>query len=128
LTNTTNAVVNIWQRNLETAYTTYTLPASALVPGTNVLAVSVHNAINTTVSDVSFNLSLEGTPAAGNDTAAPSVPSDVAVTGTSMSSVSLSWGASTDDTIVAGYRIFRDGVEIDTTVTPGYTDSGLAAA
>lgn len=35
LTNTTNAITNIWQRNLETSYTIYALPTSALVTGAN---------------------------------------------------------------------------------------------
>ena len=62
LTNDTNAITNVWQPALETAYTVYTVPASMLVRGTNRLAVSVHNAVNRTVSDVSFNLSLHGLP------------------------------------------------------------------
>jgi cellulose 1,4-beta-cellobiosidase len=46
------------------------------------------------------------------DTQAPSVPGNVVVAGVSDVSVSLSWDASTDDTGVSGYRVFRDGVEV----------------
>jgi trimeric autotransporter adhesin len=99
------------------------------VAGVNVLAVSVHNAINTTVSDVSFNLSLEGIPGTGGgDVTAPSVPANLAVSAVTEATVSLMWDASSDDTAVTGYRVFRDGVEVATTVTPGFTDTGLSAA
>jgi chitodextrinase len=70
---------------------------------------------------------VEATTDATPDTQAPSVPGNVVVAGVSDVSVSLTWDASTDDTGVAGYRVFRDGVEVDTTVTPGFTDSGLVA-
>ena len=42
-----------------------------------------------------------------SDTQAPSVPVNVVVAGVSDSSVSLAWDASSDDTGVAGYRVFR---------------------
>jgi chitodextrinase len=70
---------------------------------------------------------VEATTDATPDTQAPSVPGNVVVAGVSDSSVSLTWDASTDDTGVAGYRVFRDGVEVDTSVTPGFTDTALVA-
>jgi glucose/arabinose dehydrogenase len=66
------------------------------------------------------------------DTEPPSAPKQLtaSVAGTS---VSLSWGASTDNQGVRAYDIFRDGVKVGTltgtaTVPPGttFTDSGLA--
>jgi chitodextrinase len=60
VTNTTKAVLNRWSVADETTFRDFTLPASALVAGQNVIAVSIHNAINQAVSDVSFNLSLSG--------------------------------------------------------------------
>ena len=43
--------------------------------------------------------------------------------------MSLVWDASTDDTGVAGYRVFRDGVDVGYDVDPSwcYTDGGLDA-
>lgn len=57
---------------------------------------------------------------------APSVPTNL-TTSVSGSTVNLSWGASTDDTGVAGYRITRNGAVVDTATTAGYTDFSLAA-
>lgn len=60
------------------------------------------------------------------DITAPSVPTNL-VTTVVGSTVSLSWGASTDDTGVAGYRVNRNGALVGTTTSAGFTDSGLAA-
>src|SRR5207248_7488256 len=43
----------------------------------------------------------------GGDTTPPSSPANLQVTGTTSSSVSLSWGASTDNVGVTGYNIYR---------------------
>lgn len=65
-------------------------------------------------------------PPSSSDTTAPSVPTNL-TTSVSGSTVNLSWGASTDDTGVAGYRITRNGAVVDTATTAGYTDFSLAA-
>jgi poly(hydroxyalkanoate) depolymerase family esterase len=64
----------------------------------------------------------------GGDTTAPSVPSNLAVTGVTSSSASLSWSASTDNVGVAGYRVFRNGVQVGTAAGTAFTDSGLSAS
>ncbi|MEW9711370.1 family 14 glycosylhydrolase, partial [Paenibacillus sp. SI92] len=61
------------------------------------------------------------------DTIAPSVPTNVAVSGKTSSSVSLSWTASTDNVNVTGYEIWRDGAKVGTSTTTSYTNTGLAA-
>lgn len=63
-----------------------------------------------------------GTP----DTTPPTVPSGLSVTGTTASTVSLSWTASTDKVGVAGYKVFRSGAQVGTSGTTSYTDTGLA--
>ena len=69
------------------------------------------------------------------DTAAPTVPVNLTANSTSVSSVTLSWTASTDPVVagqaasgVAGYKIYRNSTQISTSATPTYNDSGLAAA
>lgn len=62
------------------------------------------------------------------DTAAPSVPSGLSGTGTSPNRVSLSWNPSTDNVGVAGYQVFRDGVQIGTSTSPNFADTGLATS
>ncbi|MFJ6574259.1 glycoside hydrolase family 6 protein [Streptomyces sp. NPDC091292] len=65
----------------------------------------------------------------GGDTQAPTVPTGLTVTGTSRSSVSLSWTASTDNTAVSGYDVFRNGVQVgSTTTSTSFTDNGLEAS
>ncbi|WP_034091377.1 glycoside hydrolase family 6 protein [Streptacidiphilus albus] len=62
-------------------------------------------------------------------TTPPSVPTGLTVTGTTSSSISLSWTASTDSAGVAGYDVYRGATKV-ATVTSGtsYTDTGLTAS
>src|SRR5262249_7018074 len=62
------------------------------------------------------------------DTTPPNVPTGLAKTGSTATSISLTWTASTDpNSAVAGYNIYRGGVKIGSTASTIYTDSGLAA-
>jgi len=63
-----------------------------------------------------------GTP----DTQPPTAPANLTAAADGSSRINLSWSASTDDRAVAGYRIYRNGVETGTSAGPAYTDSGLA--
>jgi endoglucanase len=63
------------------------------------------------------------------DTQPPSVPQNVTVTGTSSSTVSLSWSASTDDVSgVTGYQVFRGATQVGSPTGLTFTDTGLAAS
>ncbi len=62
------------------------------------------------------------------DTTPPSVPANLAVSGVTSSSVSLSWSPSTDNVGVAGYRVYRDGSQIGTATGTTFTDTGLSAS
>ncbi|HVW82779.1 MAG TPA: hypothetical protein VHC68_02430, partial [Candidatus Paceibacterota bacterium] len=44
------------------------------------------------------------------------------------SSIALAWDPSTDNVGVAGYKLYRDGLQIATTTGASYTDSNLAAS
>ncbi|WP_406326626.1 glycoside hydrolase family 48 protein [Streptomyces sp. NBC_00203] len=70
----------------------------------------------------------EGGPGGGSDTTAPTVPTGLTVTATTGTSMSLSWTASTDDTGVAAYDVYRDGTPVGTPTATTYTDTGLSAA
>jgi chitodextrinase len=82
--------------------------------------------------DAAGNLATSGngtfTTAPLPDTTAPSIPGNLAASVLSTVQINLSWSASTDNVGVAGYRVYRNGVQVGTTVTPGYSDSGLLAA
>ena len=69
-----------------------------------------------------------GTGGPPADSTPPSAPSNVKVTGTTSSSVSLSWSASTDNVGVTGYQVFRGGTQVGTTTGTSFTDTGLAAS
>lgn len=63
-----------------------------------------------------------------SDTTAPSTPSGLSASALSSSRVSLTWSASTDDTGVAGYNIYRNGGQVGTSASTSYTDTGLSAS
>lgn len=63
-----------------------------------------------------------------SDTEAPSAPTNLSVTGTTSSTASLSWTASTDNVAVSGYEIYVDGVLKTIVTTTTATVTGLSAS
>ncbi len=61
----------------------------------------------------------------GGDTEGPTAPTDLSATSHSESQIDLTWTASTDNYTVIGYRIYRDNVQIDSSTTTSYSDTGL---
>ncbi len=61
------------------------------------------------------------------DTAPPSVPAGLHVTGTGVSTIEVAWSASHDNIGVAGYDVFRDGHKIASVTRTSFIDRGLAA-
>jgi endonuclease I len=59
------------------------------------------------------------------DIEAPTVPTNLAVTGVTSSSVSLNWTASTDNISVSSYDVFVDGTLIRNVNSPSATVTGL---
>jgi chitodextrinase len=61
---------------------------------------------------------------AGPDSTPPTVPGNFTADATSATNVDLSWSASSDDTGVSGYTVYRDGTEIAmvSSSTLSYTD------
>jgi chitodextrinase len=66
------------------------------------------------------------TPTPAPDTQAPSAPGGMTWAGTTQSSISVRWSASTDNRGVAGYRVYRNGTAIGTTTSTSYDVTGLA--
>jgi len=62
------------------------------------------------------------------DTEAPTVPTNLSVTGTTSSSISLSWTASNDNVGVSGYDIYANNTYKTTVTTNSGTISGLNSA
>lgn len=70
----------------------------------------------------------------GPDTQAPTVPTGLTVSGSTTTSISLAWTASTDNVAVTGYQIWRAPgasggtfAQVGTSTTPSFTNSGLTA-
>ena len=90
------------------------------------------NSVNPTTTNVGLAEVLVFGPSAGQgDTTPPTAPTNLAVSGATSSSISLSWGASTDSggSGLAGYRVYRDGAATPLASVAGtaFTDSALAA-
>jgi len=65
-----------------------------------------------------------GTPL---DTTAPTAPGTPASSSVTQTAATLNWTASTDNVGVTGYRIYRNGIQIGTSVSTTFTDSELTA-
>ena len=116
------------------------------VSGTPVPSVSISNGVGI-VSGTSVSVgptqtttyTLTATSSAGTATAQttvtvtpvspPSVPTGLGATAVSASEIDLSWTASSPGTSgsVAGYKIYRNGSQVGTSVSTSYPDSGLTA-
>jgi chitodextrinase len=87
-----------------------------------------------------YDLAVDAFDAAGNkspqspylgsttpcDTTSPSSPANLTLTSASSSSLSVSWGSSTDNVGVAGYGIYRNAVLVSTSATNSATLGGLS--
>src|SRR6185369_17814693 len=99
------------------------------------LAASTTYSYTVAAYDVAGNASgqsaqASATTPAAPDTTAPSVPAGLTATAVTASQFNLSWGAATDTggSGLAGYKVYRNGVQIGTTTTPSYSNAGLAAS
>ena len=65
---------------------------------------------------------------AGNlDTTPPSTPTNLAVNSLSSSAVNLGWSPSVDLVGVAGYKVYRDSVEVGSSTSTSFGDSKVAS-
>ena len=62
------------------------------------------------------------------DTQPPTTPTNLSVTGTTSSTVSLAWNASTDDVGVTAYQVFRGTTLAGSATSTTFTDTGRAAS
>ncbi len=59
---------------------------------------------------------------------APTAPGNLTATGSTQTSISLGWTASTDDTGVSGYNVYVDGAAAGTTAATSFTVPGLTCS
>lgn len=72
----------------------------------------------------SFNIKVFG----ADDIVAPTAPSALSASAVSTDQIDLTWGISTDNFVVSGYVVYRNGVAVATTTQTSYSDLGLAAS
>jgi chitodextrinase len=99
---------------------------SNMTTGSATVAFAAGSAVVSSVDNTALVLTTQsGTYSP--DTTAPSAPTGLHATGTTGTSISIAWTASTDNVAVTGYNVYRDGVKIASTNATGltYTDSGL---
>ena len=65
-------------------------------------------------------------PGGGGDDQAPTAPGNPTASAVGSSSVTLNWGASTDNVGVTGYRVYRDSALVSTVTGTSHTDTGLS--
>lgn len=67
---------------------------------------------------------------AGSDSLAPTVPGKLSASAAGGTQINLNWSASSDDTAVRGYDVYRNGMLISTTQAPtlSYSDTALTPA
>ena len=120
-----------------TGYTVYRDGASAGTPagtsytvtglscGTSYLfAVEARDAAGNRSAQATLNASTSACPVP--DTQPPTAPGSPAKSGSTQTSVSLTWSASSDDTGVTGYTVYRDGASAGTPAGTSYTVTGLS--
>ncbi len=64
----------------------------------------------------------------GSDATPPTVPTGLQGTAVSDTRIDLSWNASSDNVVVTGYEIRRDGALVGTSSQTSFSDTGLSAS
>lgn len=62
------------------------------------------------------------------DTTPPTAPTGLKTTLVGDTQIDLAWSAATDDEVLAGYRVLRDGVVVATTAATSWSEVGLTPA
>lgn len=86
-----------------------------------ILAVTLNPSLASALTD-QFTVSQQVITADGT---APSTPQNLSAVSVAMDQIDLSWDPSTDAVGVTGYQVFRDGLQIATTTSTSYADTGL---
>lgn len=85
------------------------------------------SAIDAAGNESTQSAAVTTTTASPSDTQKPSTPTGLTASTTSATEITVRWNASTDNVGVAGYRLYRNNLEVATVNTTTYKDSGLTA-
>jgi chitodextrinase len=103
---------------------TFSLDTSTLANGSHTLSMTAYDAAGNS-SSAQISVSVQN---GSVDTTPPKAPSSLKAAVLGNTQIALYWTPSTDNVGVAGYDVYRDGVQISSTGLPNYLDSGLAPA
>ena len=121
--NTLRVVSKGWVTPVSGAYSAGWVPALADNGKFWIPAAAYNSPVSAT--DYLGNTSCSSTPTP--DTAAPTVPANLAATAASQTQINLTWAAATDNVGVAGYKVYRNGTQVGTPTGTSYSDTGLTA-
>ncbi|MCF6351909.1 MAG: GEVED domain-containing protein [Cyclobacteriaceae bacterium] len=109
---------------LITSVTNTTLNISGLTPGTS-YAYTVRS--KDAAGNISAASAVHNVTTVAPDTTPPSVPTSLAASAITQTTLTLSWNASTDNIGVTGYDVYQDGALIGATASTSMNISGLSA-
>lgn len=131
--NTVTVMALINQAFLDVAAPAYQTYLQALIVAANqVKAANPGNAALLSALDALIALASNPPPELDlTDTVPPTAPTNLTASASALtattSSVLLAWSPASDNTGVTGYRVFRDGVLINTVTGTGYTDPSVVS-
>ena len=106
--------------------TSLSISGIGAVTGTQIAVTPLATTTYTlTATNIGGSVTAQATVTVTQDPAPPSVPTNLTATAISNNSIQLGWTPSMDNVAVAGYRIYRGGVQVGTSTTASYTDTGL---
>jgi hypothetical protein len=106
-------------------WTLLPLPGSPAIDGAGTTVLIVDQRGLPRLAGTAVDIGAVEVQASDEDTMPPTRPLDLTLTAKSASSVSLIWDASTDDTSLAGYDIYLDGVQTGSSSLNIFTVFGL---
>src|SRR5439155_684592 len=95
---------------------------TAAANGPHTLAAVARDAAGNTATSAAVNVTVSNSVP---DTTPPTVPTGLTATAVSLLQINLTWTGSTDNVGVAGYKIYRGGNQVGTSVSTTYSDTGL---
>ncbi len=140
---TTSTVSLTWNPSTDnvgiTGYNVYrggtlitTTPATSTAYNDSGLTANTLYSYTVSAKDAAGNASAQCTAlsvtTSAPDTTPPSVPTSLAKSGATATTMTLTWGTSTDNTAVSGYKVYRNGTQVGTSASTSYTDTGLTAS